>query len=126
MRSEIIKFSLLKTSANALSLSIKSLKIGADLIPLLKKQIIISSQILEGSIHNYIPLRSDILDLTNIVLDGADGIMLCNETALSSRPAYTLSVAKKIIFEAEKYKKLHSIWFAKAMLFCYTLPIIIH
>lgn len=68
-----------------------------------KKQVIISSQILEGTIHNYIPLRSDILDLTNIVLDGADGIMLCNETALSSRPAYTLSVAKKIILEAEKY-----------------------
>ena len=71
-----------------------------------KKQVIISSQILEGTIHNYIPLRSDILDLTNIVLDGADGIMLCNETALGSRPAYTLSVAKKIIFEAEKYKAL--------------------
>ena len=68
-----------------------------------KKQVIISSQILEGTMHNYIPLRSDILDLTNIVLDDADGIMLCNETALSSRPAYTLSVAKKIILEAEKY-----------------------
>ncbi|HSR88777.1 MAG TPA: pyruvate kinase [Candidatus Udaeobacter sp.] len=72
-----------------------------------KKQVIISSQILEGSIYNYIPLRSDILDLTNIVLDGADGIMLCNETALSARPAYTLSVAKKIILETEKYKKSH-------------------
>lgn len=71
-----------------------------------KKHAIISSQILEGTIHNYIPLRSDILDLTNIVLDGADGIMLCNETALGSRPAYTLSVAKKIILEAEKYKAL--------------------
>ena len=70
-----------------------------------KKQVIISSQILEGTIHNYIPLRSDILDLTNIVLDGADGIMLCNETALGSRPAYTLSVARKIILEAEKYKQ---------------------
>ena len=71
-----------------------------------KKPVIISSQILEGTIHNYIPLRSDILDLTNIVLDGADGIMLCNETALGSRPAYTLSVARKIILEAEKYKAL--------------------
>jgi pyruvate kinase len=71
-----------------------------------KKQVIISSQILEGTIHNYIPLRSDILDLTNIVLDGADGIMLCNETALGTRPAYTLSVARKIILEAEKYKRL--------------------
>lgn len=71
-----------------------------------KKNAIISSQILEGTIHNYIPLRSDISDLTNIVLDGADGIMLCNETALGSRPAYTLSVARKIILEAEKYKAL--------------------
>jgi pyruvate kinase len=71
-----------------------------------KKQAIISSQILEGTIYNYIPLRSDILDLTNIVIDGADGIMLCNETALSSRPAYTLSVARKIILEAEKYRAL--------------------
>ncbi len=68
-----------------------------------KKQVIVSSQILEGTIFNYIPLRSDILDLTNIVLDGADGIMLCQETSLSTRPAYTLSVAKKIILEAEKY-----------------------
>lgn len=74
-----------------------------------KKQVIISSQILEGTIHNYIPLRSDILDLTNIVLDGADGIMLCNETAMSTRPAYTLSVARKIILEAEKYKKLNNL-----------------
>ncbi len=74
-----------------------------------KKQVIISSQILEGTIHNYIPLRSDILDLTNIVLDGADGIMLCNETALGTRPAYTLSVARKIILEAEKYKKLNNL-----------------
>src|SRR3989344_1305140 len=74
-----------------------------------KKQAIISSQILEGTIHNYIPLRSDISDLTNIVLDGADGIMLCNETALGARPAYTLSVARKIILEAEKYKKNNSL-----------------
>ncbi len=74
-----------------------------------KKQVIISSQILEGTIYNYIPLRSDILDLTNIVLDGADGIMLCNETALGTRPAYTLSVAKKIILEAEKYKKSNNL-----------------
>ena len=73
-----------------------------------KKQVIVSSQILEGTIFNYIPLRSDILDLTNIVLDGADGIMLCQETSLSTRPAYTLSVARKIILEAEKYKKTNN------------------
>lgn len=71
-----------------------------------KKQAMVSSQILEGSIQNFIPLRSDILDLTNIIIDGADGIVLTHETALSTRPAYTLSVAKKIIMEAEKYRKI--------------------
>jgi len=84
-------------------------KEAIQIIKKYKKSAIISSQILEGTIHNYIPLRSDILDLTNIVLDGADGIMLCNETALGSRPAYTLSVARKIILETEKYKKINNL-----------------
>ncbi len=84
-------------------------KEGIKTIKKYKKQAIISSQILEGTIYNYIPLRSDISDLTNIVLDGADGIMLCNETALGVRPAYTLSVARKIILEAEKYKKSNNL-----------------
>ena len=70
-----------------------------------KKAVIVSTQILESTINNFIPQRSDILDLTNIVLDGAYGIMLCHETGVSSRPAYAISIAKKIIHEAEKYKK---------------------
>lgn len=71
-----------------------------------KKPIIISSQILESTIKNYIPMRSDILDLTNIVIDGANGIMLCMETAANPRPVYTLSVAKKIITATQKNYKL--------------------
>lgn len=68
------------------------------------KQTIVSTQILEGSMNNYIPMRSDLLDLTNLVLDGCHGIMFCNETGISPRPAYIISTAKKIIAEAEKYK----------------------
>ncbi|MBI4427388.1 MAG: hypothetical protein HY569_02825 [Candidatus Magasanikbacteria bacterium] len=69
----------------------------------LKKPIIISTQILESTIHNFIPQRSEIVDLTNMVTDRVDGIMLCHETGVSSRPAYPVSVARKIIVEAEKY-----------------------
>lgn len=65
------------------------------------KPVIISTQILESTIKNLIPNRSEILDLTNIVLDGAKGIMLCGETAIGQRPAYTITTAKKIIAEAE-------------------------
>jgi pyruvate kinase len=64
----------------------------------------VSTQILESTITNFIPSRADVLDLANIVMDGASGIMFCMETASTLRPAYTISVAKKIIFDAERYK----------------------
>jgi pyruvate kinase len=69
-----------------------------------KKLAIISTQLLESTMNNYIPNRAEISDLTNSVLDGVEGIMLCRETAINPRSAYTLSVAKKIITEVEKYK----------------------
>ncbi|MFA7653915.1 MAG: pyruvate kinase [Candidatus Magasanikbacteria bacterium] len=69
------------------------------------KPLIISTQILESTINNCTPNRSDILDLTNLVLDDVFGIMLCKETGFNSRPAYSISVAKKIIAEVEKYKQ---------------------
>jgi pyruvate kinase len=68
------------------------------------KPVIVSTQILESTITNFIPSRADVLDLANIVMDGASGIMFCMETASTLRPAYTISVAKKIIFDAERYK----------------------
>ena len=40
------------------------------------KIIIIATQILESTTENYIPSKADVCDLTNIILDGADGIML--------------------------------------------------
>lgn len=68
------------------------------------KAIFVSTQILSSTTTNYIPNRSEILDLTNITLDGAAGIVLCYETGSGQRPAYTISVAKKIIEETKKYK----------------------
>lgn len=68
------------------------------------KPVVVSTQILESTINNYIPNRSDILDLTNLVLDEADGIMLCRETDIGTRPAYAIAIAKKIIAEVEKNK----------------------
>jgi len=66
-----------------------------------KKMIMVSTQILESTMNYYIPHRSEILDLTNMILDGVNGIMLCHETSYGLRPAYSISVAKKIISEVE-------------------------
>ncbi len=70
------------------------------------KKVIISTQILESTIYNFIPSRSDINDLAEIVRSGVNGIMFCMETSSSSRPAYPISVAKKIILEIESHKNI--------------------
>jgi len=71
-----------------------------------KRRVIVSTQILESTISNFIPSRSDINDLTEIIRSGADAIMFCMETSSSTRPAYPISVAKKIILEIESHKKI--------------------
>lgn len=70
-----------------------------------RKPVIISTHLLASTIKNLIPTRSDIADLTNVVLDGASGIMFAYVTTAGCRPAYTISVARKIIAEAKKYKE---------------------
>lgn len=80
-------------------------KIVTEIAKKYKKIIIITTQILESTINNYIPNGSEIMDLTNIIIDGVGGIMLCRETAINPRAAYTISVAKKIINAADTYLK---------------------
>ena len=71
----------------------------------LKKPLIIATNVLESTVKTFIPSHADISDLTNMFLDGVDGIQFSIETGIYSRPAYTISVAKKIISEAKKYKQ---------------------
>lgn len=70
-----------------------------------KKIVIVSTQIIESIDKNFVPIRSDILDLTNIVLDGADMIMLCRETAHSDTPEKNIRVVKEIIGKVKEYKE---------------------
>lgn len=68
------------------------------------KKVIVSTQILDSLLNYYIPARADVLDLTNIVLDGNDGIMLAKETGISKTPGYSVRVARKIIDAVEASK----------------------
>lgn len=70
------------------------------------KPVVVSTQILESTMNRFIPSRAEILGITNLVADGIKGMIFCRETGYyNTRPAYTVSVAKKIIAEAEKYIK---------------------
>lgn len=61
------------------------------------KQAIVATQILDSILDRHIPSRSDVLDLTNCVLDGADAIMLARETGMSLTPGRSVATARKII-----------------------------
>jgi pyruvate kinase len=65
--------------------------------------VIVATQILSSLLNSYLPTRAEILDLTNIVLDGADGILLANETGLSLTPGHSITVARSIIENVQKY-----------------------
>lgn len=62
-----------------------------------KKEVIVATQILDSLLDYYIPSRAEISDLTSIVLEGADGIMMAKETGISATPEHSVAVAKKII-----------------------------
>ncbi len=70
------------------------------------KPVIVATQILESLLDKRRPTRSEILDLTNIILDGADAIMFAKETGLSLTPGFSIKIAQEIIEAVEKNKNI--------------------
>ena len=69
----------------------------------LAKPVIISTQLLESMVYNNIPARSEVTDITNAVLDGADALMLSGETAFGHDPIRAFLACHRICIEAEKF-----------------------
>lgn len=61
------------------------------------KYVIVATQALQSLLNSFLPTRSDILDVTNMCLDGASAVMLCTETAHGEHPERAVEVAKEII-----------------------------
>ncbi|XP_045446853.1 pyruvate kinase-like [Melitaea cinxia] len=61
----------------------------------------VSAHLLSSMRHNEIPLRSELCDITNCILDGADALVLSAETAVGRYPVATVSCMATICKEAE-------------------------
>ncbi|HLK28987.1 MAG TPA: pyruvate kinase [Puia sp.] len=88
-------------------------ELPVEQVPLIQKQlirkclhrakpVIVATQMMESMIERTKPNRSEITDVANAVLEGADAVMLSAETAAGQHPSLVVETMRKIIMEVEK------------------------
>ncbi len=90
-----------------------AVEVPAEQVPILQKMIvkkcnragkpvIVATQMMESMIKSPVPTRAEVSDVANSILDGADAVMLSEESTLGEFPVETVTMMSKIAAEVEK------------------------
>ncbi|OHA91257.1 MAG: hypothetical protein A2758_02215 [Candidatus Zambryskibacteria bacterium RIFCSPHIGHO2_01_FULL_49_18] len=75
-----------------------------------RKPVVVATEMLLSMTKSVRPTRAEVTDIANAILQGADALMLSEETSIGEHPVQAVSAMEKIVAEAERHMAGQSVF----------------